>query len=196
MGGGPKPSETDPAASGCSPTNIVRFLQGWIFAVGLMSIGNAACCFLQTEEDGQMMVKRVYSDQPDKVNALTGRLFGTWALLAGIVRLYCAVDIVNPPLYRLTVCSFVVDVGHFLAEAFVYRTVPPFADAVALVPLVVAGLSAVLMVVVVGGRYVDGYAEALEREGLPKRVEDIEFDKLVMKRPRRKSTDAGAIYAS
>ncbi|TRY91777.1 hypothetical protein DNTS_023737 [Danionella cerebrum] len=79
------------------------------------------------------------------MNALQARTFGIWTLLSSTIRACCAIDINNRTLYLLTLWTFVLALGHFLSESFLYQTAPLTTGVMA--PLIVAGFSIVLMLV-------------------------------------------------
>lgn len=58
----------------------------------------------------------------DQVTPLAARLFGTWTMLAGFVRMYAAHDISNRALYQLALLTHVVAAVHFISELTVYKT--------------------------------------------------------------------------
>ncbi|KIH89864.1 hypothetical protein SPBR_01042 [Sporothrix brasiliensis 5110] len=58
----------------------------------------------------------------DQVTPLAARLFGTWTMLAGFVRMYAAHDIGNRALYQLALITHVVAAVHFISELTVYKT--------------------------------------------------------------------------
>jgi len=59
----------------------------------------------------------------DQVTPLTARVFGMWTALAGIIRIFAAYDITNPPLYQMSFLTHVMAALHFTSEIFVYKTV-------------------------------------------------------------------------
>ena len=60
----------------------------WIVIVGATAILNAMQSFASLWAS-----QRVYNGRADQVTALSGRLFGTWTLTSGVVRLYCATNL-------------------------------------------------------------------------------------------------------
>ena len=60
----------------------------WIVTVGATAILNAMQSFASA-----WAAQRVYNRRGDQVTALAARLFGTWTLTSGVVRLYCATNL-------------------------------------------------------------------------------------------------------
>ncbi|SPN98490.1 probable ERG28 - involved in synthesis of ergosterol [Cephalotrichum gorgonifer] len=58
----------------------------------------------------------------DQVTPLAARLFGTWTLLASIVRLYAAYNLHIGPVYDMAVWTYVVALGHFGSELFIFKS--------------------------------------------------------------------------
>jgi hypothetical protein len=58
----------------------------------------------------------------DQVTPLAARLFGTWTLITGIVRIYTAYDVHSPALYQLGVLTHALAAAHFTSELLVFRT--------------------------------------------------------------------------
>ncbi|XP_078674884.1 ergosterol biosynthetic protein 28 homolog [Branchiostoma floridae x Branchiostoma belcheri] len=120
---------------------MLATLRGWLAVVAVMAFGNTLQCF----RNHDFLAERLYTGTPELVNGLQARLFGMWTLLAAVVRLYCALDITNKSLYYITMSSFVLALGHFLLETFVYQTAA--LDIGVITPIIVSGVSLVLMVV-------------------------------------------------
>ncbi|KAF2637547.1 ergosterol biosynthesis protein-like protein [Massarina eburnea CBS 473.64] len=59
---------------------------------------------------------------PSQVTPLSSRTFGTWTLLASIIRLYGAYYINNKAVYELAMCAYAVAWVHFVAEWRIYGT--------------------------------------------------------------------------
>ncbi|CAH1262526.1 C14orf1 [Branchiostoma lanceolatum] len=135
---------------------MLATLRGWLAVVAVMAFGNTLQCF----RNHGFLAERLYTGTPDLVNGLQARLFGMWTLLAAIVRLYCALDITNRPLYYVTMSSFVLALGHFLLETFVYQTAA--LDIGVITPIIVSGVSLVLMVV--GLWYLDPAVDLLQHQ--------------------------------
>jgi len=147
---------------------VIRSLQGWIFVVGLMAIGNTVSCFV----DHSFLASRLYTGAPDKVNDLAARLFGVWTLLAAALRLSCAIFITNRALFNLTLLSFVIAFTHFLAEALFFKTAPLTIGV--LTPMIVSGVSILWMLLADWFLWADMRANNVAvKENFPKRVEDI-----------------------
>ncbi|EQL00858.1 transmembrane domain-containing protein [Ophiocordyceps sinensis CO18] len=58
----------------------------------------------------------------DQVTPLAGRLFGTWTLITCIVRCYAAYNLHIGPVYDIAIWTYVVALGHFASELFVFRS--------------------------------------------------------------------------
>ena len=145
----------------------MRSLQGWIFVVGLMALGNTVSCFF----DHSFLKSRLYTGAPEKANDLAARLFGLWTLMSALLRLSCAILITNRALFNLTFLSFVVAFIHFLSEAFIYKTAPLTIGVLA--PLIVSGVSMLWMAVAYCYLSAEKRANDAAKETFPRRVEDI-----------------------
>jgi len=147
--------------------NVMRSLQGWIFVVGLMALGNTVSCYV----NHSFLGARLYTGAPEKMNDLAGRLFGLWTLMSALLRLSCAILITNRALFNLTLMSFVIAFVHFLSEAFVYKTAPLTIGV--LTPMTVSGVSILWMVAAYCFLMTDKSANDAVKENFPRRVEDI-----------------------
>ncbi|PHH63661.1 hypothetical protein CDD81_5642 [Ophiocordyceps australis] len=58
----------------------------------------------------------------DQVTPLASRLFGTWTLITCIVRCYAAYNLHIGPVYNIAIWTYVVALGHFASELFIYKT--------------------------------------------------------------------------
>jgi hypothetical protein len=58
----------------------------------------------------------------DQVTPLAARLFGTYTLISAIVRLYASYHLNIEPVYMMAMSTYLVALGHFTLEYFVYRT--------------------------------------------------------------------------
>ncbi|KAM4058954.1 erg28 like protein [Hirsutella rhossiliensis] len=58
----------------------------------------------------------------DQVTPLAGRLFGTWTLITCIVRCYAAYNLHLGPVYNIAIWTYVVALGHFASELFVFKS--------------------------------------------------------------------------
>jgi Erg28 like protein len=56
------------------------------------------------------------------VTPLSSRIFGTWNIAVGIVRLFAAYHIHEPAWYQMQMITNIIGLGHFGLEAFVYKT--------------------------------------------------------------------------
>uniref|UniRef100_A0A6I8PAR3 Ergosterol biosynthesis 28 homolog n=1 Tax=Ornithorhynchus anatinus TaxID=9258 RepID=A0A6I8PAR3_ORNAN len=88
---------------------------------------------------------------PYAVNGLQARTFGIWTLLSSVIRCLCAIDIRNKTLYHITLWTFLLALGHFLSEVFVYGTAAPTIGVLA--PLMVASFS--IMGMLIGLQYLE-----------------------------------------
>jgi len=150
-----------------SKDNVMRSLQGWIFVVGIMALGNTISCYV----DHSFLGNRLYTAAPEKINDLAARLFGIWTLMSAFLRLSCAILITNRALFNLTLLSFVVAFVHFLSEAFVYKTAPLTIGV--LTPMIVSGVSMLWMIVAYCLLSAEKRSNDAVKENFPKRVEDI-----------------------
>jgi len=58
----------------------------------------------------------------DQLTPLAGRLFGTWTLITCIVRCYAAYNLHVGPMYTVAMWTYVVALGHFASELFVFKS--------------------------------------------------------------------------
>ena len=144
----------------------MRSLQGWIFVVGLMALGNTISCYV----DHSFLGSRLYTGAPEKANDLAARLFGAWTLVSALLRLSCAILIKNRALFNLTLLSFIIAFVHFLSEAFIYKTAPLTIGVIT--PMIVSGVSTLWMLIAYWFLSADKRSDAV-KENFPKRVEDI-----------------------
>lgn len=83
------------------------------------------------------------ADGRSAVNPLSARTFGTWTLLAAVVRMYAAYNITTPVAYDLAAWSFGLALAHFVSEWLGFGTAQLKGRFVA--PLVVASTTLVWM---------------------------------------------------
>ncbi|CAK7268043.1 ergosterol biosynthesis protein [Sporothrix epigloea] len=62
------------------------------------------------------------SKAQDQVTPLAARLFGSWTMLAGFIRMYAAHDVNNRALYELALITHVVAAAHFISELMLFQT--------------------------------------------------------------------------
>ncbi|PIK62489.1 putative ergosterol biosynthetic protein 28 [Apostichopus japonicus] len=98
-----------------------RVLRTWLTLIAFMSLASSVQCFVEST----LIIQTMYSQPTDQVNALIGRMFGTWTMLSGVVRLMCAVFIDNRPVYDLTLFTFIMVWLHFLSELLIFKTTEP-----------------------------------------------------------------------
>jgi hypothetical protein len=76
-------------------------------------------------DDSVHKLKPASEDAPyatDQVTPLTARCFGTWTLLTAIVRCYAAYHLHLAPVYNIAIWTYVVALGHFTSEMFIFKT--------------------------------------------------------------------------
>ncbi|XP_037652693.1 ergosterol biosynthetic protein 28 homolog isoform X1 [Sebastes umbrosus] len=113
-------------------SRFLNVLRSWLVMVSVIAMGNT----LQSFRDHSFLSEKLYTGTPEFVNGLQARTFGIWTLLSSIIRCSCAIDIQNRTLYHITLWTFVLALGHFLSEAFIYKTAPLTIGVMA--PLIVA----------------------------------------------------------
>lgn len=64
--------------------------------------------------------RTIPSEHASPVTPLSARTFGTWTLLASLVRLYGAYHIHEPAVYELCIWTYVIAWGHFMSEWWVF----------------------------------------------------------------------------
>ncbi|KAL3291749.1 putative ERG28-involved in synthesis of ergosterol [Colletotrichum asianum] len=62
------------------------------------------------------------SETLDQGTPLAARCFGTWTLLTSVVRLYCAYHLHYAHMYDLAIWTYVIALGHFASELFVFKS--------------------------------------------------------------------------
>ncbi|KAH6685903.1 transmembrane domain-containing protein [Plectosphaerella plurivora] len=58
----------------------------------------------------------------DQVTPLAARLFGTWTLIASLVRMYAAYNLKYGHMYDLAIWTYIIALGHFSSEMFIYKS--------------------------------------------------------------------------
>ncbi|XP_012415549.1 ergosterol biosynthetic protein 28 homolog isoform X1 [Trichechus manatus latirostris] len=135
-------------------SRFLNVLRSWLVMVAIIAMGNT----LQSFRDHTFLYEKLYTGKPDLVNGLQARTFGIWTLLSSVIRCLCAIDIHNKTLYHITLWTFLLALGHFLSELFVYGTAAPTVGVLA--PLMVASFSVLGMLV--GLQYLE--AEPVSRQ--------------------------------
>ncbi|XP_032143149.1 probable ergosterol biosynthetic protein 28 isoform X1 [Sapajus apella] len=116
-------------------SRFLNVLRSWLVMVSIIAMGNT----LQSFRDHTFLYEKLYTGKPNLVNGLQARTFGIWTLLSSVIRCLCAIDIHNKTLYHITLWTFLLALGHFLSELFVYGTAAPTIGVLA--PLMVARCS-------------------------------------------------------
>ncbi|KAJ2999308.1 hypothetical protein HDV02_003242, partial [Globomyces sp. JEL0801] len=89
-----------------------------LYVIGCVAIINS----IQAYVPALNVVKRVYGNVPSEVSPLTGRLFGTWTLTSGIIRIYASYHINDQSAYELAMITYIIAFLNFTSEAFLYRS--------------------------------------------------------------------------
>ncbi|KAI9824106.1 MAG: ergosterol biosynthesis protein [Thelocarpon impressellum] len=113
-------------------------LPKWLLLISVVAMLNSAQSYSTLS-----YTKRLYSAQEALVNPLSAHIFGTWTVLASLIRLYAAYHIGNPQLYELAIWANAVGFLHFTSEWAVFRTArwgTPLAG-----PVIVSSVSLVWM---------------------------------------------------
>lgn len=113
-------------------SRFLNVLRSWLVMVSIIAMGNT----LQSFRDHTFLYEKLYTGKPNLVNGLQARTFGIWTLLSSVIRCLCAIDIHNKTLYHITLWTFLLALGHFLSELFVFGTAAPTVGVLA--PLMVA----------------------------------------------------------
>ncbi|KAF3937944.1 hypothetical protein ABW19_dt0201555 [Dactylella cylindrospora] len=93
------------------------YLPKFLLFVSVVSVFNSAQTYSTLK-----FTKRVYSGKPFEVNGLSSRTFGTWTLLAALVRFYAAYNISDPAVYDICIGTFVIAGWHFFSEWLYFGT--------------------------------------------------------------------------
>ncbi|NP_001086305.1 ergosterol biosynthesis 28 homolog L homeolog precursor [Xenopus laevis] len=133
-------------------SRFLAVLRSWLMMVSIIAAGNT----FQSFRDHSFLSDKLYTGSPDLVNGLQARTFGVWTLLSSVIRCACAVDIQNKTLYHLTLWTFILALGHFLAEVFVYHTAEMSIGIMA--PLMVASFS--IFGMLIGYQYLEVQQES------------------------------------
>ncbi|EDV23692.1 putative ergosterol biosynthetic protein 28 [Trichoplax sp. H2] len=118
---------------------LITALRLWIGMIATIAFVNSTQCYLQ----GEFVHQRMYTETKE-ATLLQARTFGTWTLLASVIRIYCAFDIYNKTLYMVTFWSFIIVLAHLLAECYIYHTAAFTPGVIA--PLIISSLSSVWMI--------------------------------------------------
>ncbi|WVO13098.1 hypothetical protein L204_100709 [Cryptococcus depauperatus] len=69
--------------------------------------------------------KEVYAGKAEEMTLLAGRLFGSWTMLASLVRGLAAYNIHDPIVYKLAICTYALATFHYTTELVVFKSVKP-----------------------------------------------------------------------
>ncbi|CAF9907970.1 MAG: ergosterol biosynthesis protein [Heterodermia speciosa] len=95
------------------------WLPYWLIVVSGFGVLNMTQCYRSSA-----FARRTFDGPASaaEVTPFAGRLFGSWSLLSCIMRLYTAYNVENKDLYILTLVTYLIVLGHFAGELFVYGT--------------------------------------------------------------------------
>lgn len=136
-----------------------RLLRTWLTLIAFMSLASSVQCFVEST----LIIRTMYRQPSDQVNALIGRMFGTWTMLSGVVRLMCALFIDNRPVYDLTFFTFIMVWLHFLSEIIIFETTEPSIGVIS--PMVISGISMILMII--GYKFIFNQEQDATKEQTP-----------------------------
>jgi hypothetical protein len=85
-----------------------------------VSIGNSIQAYVSLGPTQKVYTGPTSDSKASPVTALSARTFGTWTLLASVVRLYAAYNIDNKPVYEIAFWTYVIAAGHFFSEWLVF----------------------------------------------------------------------------
>lgn len=85
----------------------MRALQWWLAGVSALSFFGAG----QALFSNTILKTRQFSLAPQQVSPLAHTFFGSWTLLAAILRMHCAFFIRETGVYSATLCSFIIALG-------------------------------------------------------------------------------------
>ncbi|KAM5129667.1 ergosterol biosynthetic protein 28 homolog [Mantella aurantiaca] len=128
-------------------SRFLNVLRSWLMMVSIIAAGNT----LQSFRDHSFLSDKLYTGRPSQVNGLQARTFGIWTLLSSVIRCTCAIDIRNKTLYHLTLWTFILALGHFVSEVWIYRTAQMTIGVMA--PLMVASFS--ILGMLIGFQYLE-----------------------------------------
>eukprot|EP01112_Ceratiomyxa_fruticulosa_P014953 TRINITY_DN4342_c0_g1_i1.p1 TRINITY_DN4342_c0_g1~~TRINITY_DN4342_c0_g1_i1.p1 ORF type:complete len:123 (-),score=6.41 TRINITY_DN4342_c0_g1_i1:160-528(-) len=104
------------------------YFRYWMFSVAALRAFGAIQAFFNSAR----LRTNVYSQKPREVTDLYTRLFGVWTLVSCTLCVCTALDPKNTSLLFSSFMSFVLALGHFMVEHFIYKTcsfrdiIPPF----------------------------------------------------------------------
>ncbi|CAI9567246.1 unnamed protein product [Staurois parvus] len=128
-------------------SRFLAVLRSWLMMVSIIAAGNT----LQSFRDHSFLSDKLYTGRPSQVNGLQARTFGIWTLLSSVIRCACAIDIRNKTLYHLTLWTFILALGHFTSEVWIYHTAHMTIGVMA--PLMVASFS--ILGMLIGFQYLE-----------------------------------------
>ncbi|KAJ6172074.1 Ergosterol biosynthetic protein 28 [Penicillium chermesinum] len=86
-------------------------LPKWLVIVSVVSAVNSLQAYASAD-----YTSKLYTNGTRPVEALSGRVFGTWTFLSAVVRFTAAYNIDNPVAYNLAMWTYGIALTHFLGE--------------------------------------------------------------------------------
>ncbi|PVU99344.1 hypothetical protein BB559_000798 [Furculomyces boomerangus] len=93
-------------------------LPKFIYLSSVFSIFNSVQCMVAPLG----LTKRIYNGKNQQVTELSSHTFAAWTILSAVIRYKCAFNMDNALLYDITLCTYLIALGHFASEIFVFRT--------------------------------------------------------------------------
>ncbi|CAG8958651.1 hypothetical protein HYFRA_00011492 [Hymenoscyphus fraxineus] len=101
------------------PASHGGVLPHWLLLTSAASVFNTVGCYTS-----RTVARRTYQGPASPVEAtnLSARLFGTWTLLAAVVRTYAAYNVTDKGIYSVALFTYALALTHFTSEWLVYKT--------------------------------------------------------------------------
>lgn len=116
------------------------YLSYWLFFIASLSLFGTVLAFFKPDT----LIERQFSTAANQVSPLAGRFYGSWTLLATLIRYACALNPYNTAVYRLTIISFFLALGVYSGETFIHKTSLLFPES--FMPFMAASSSLIWMI--------------------------------------------------